>query len=107
MRSMRFDRLGAEGKAGCDAFAGVTLRNQLKHFPLAGRQRLGLHRASALRPSADIIFNDRLGNWRTQVRFPAINGMNRRDQLVRSEEHTSELQSRGHLVCRLLLEKKK
>src|SRR5690625_5926965 len=25
----------------------------------------------------------------------------------RSEEHTSELQSRGHLVCRLLLEKKK
>src|SRR5690625_6725267 len=28
-------------------------------------------------------------------------------QKVRSEEHTSELQSRGHLVCRLLLEKKK
>src|SRR5437870_11798308 len=29
------------------------------------------------------------------------------DDLGRSEEHTSELQSRGHLVCRLLLEKKK
>src|SRR5690625_5641124 len=28
-------------------------------------------------------------------------------KLPRSEEHTSELQSRGHLVCRLLLEKKK
>src|SRR5437870_13369313 len=28
-------------------------------------------------------------------------------RLKRSEEHTSELQSRGHLVCRLLLEKKK
>src|SRR5690625_6820383 len=27
--------------------------------------------------------------------------------LYRSEEHTSELQSRGHIVCRLLLEKKK
>src|SRR5690625_1403146 len=27
--------------------------------------------------------------------------------LSRSEEHTSELQSRGHLVCRLLLDKKK
>src|SRR5690625_6489650 len=26
---------------------------------------------------------------------------------ARSEEHTSELQSRGHIVCRLLLEKKK
>src|SRR2546429_4972014 len=31
----------------------------------------------------------------------------RRKQGVRSEEHTSELQSRLHLVCRLLLEKKK
>src|SRR5687768_17862604 len=28
-------------------------------------------------------------------------------QTLRSEEHTSELQSRLHLVCRLLLEKKK
>src|SRR5690625_6348045 len=28
------------------------------------------------------------------------------NNLARSEEHTSELQSRGHLVCRLLLEKK-
>src|SRR5690554_7696165 len=27
--------------------------------------------------------------------------------ILRSEEHTSELQSRPHLVCRLLLEKKK
>src|SRR3712207_7366763 len=31
----------------------------------------------------------------------------REDLLVRSEEHTSELQSRQYLVCRLLLEKKK
>src|SRR2546422_5900508 len=30
-----------------------------------------------------------------------------RNALIRSEEHTSELQSRLHLVCRLLLEKKK
>src|SRR5690625_2775448 len=29
-----------------------------------------------------------------------------RQPAARSEEHTSELQSRGHLVCRLLLEKK-
>src|SRR5690625_6430973 len=29
-----------------------------------------------------------------------------RDRLQRSEEHTSELQSRGHIVCRLLLENK-
>src|SRR5690625_796968 len=31
----------------------------------------------------------------------------KQDAIARSEEHTSELQSRGHLVCRLLLEKKK
>src|SRR3989442_4508644 len=30
-----------------------------------------------------------------------------RQFVVRSEEHTSELQSRPHLVCRLLLDKKK
>src|SRR2546430_3365685 len=30
-----------------------------------------------------------------------------RDWIVRSEEHTSELQSQSNLVCRLLLEKKK
>src|SRR5688572_32759782 len=29
------------------------------------------------------------------------------DRVVRSEEHTSELQSQSNLVCRLLLEKKK
>src|SRR3989442_9957678 len=32
---------------------------------------------------------------------------NREQEATRSEEHTSELQSRPHLVCRLLLEKKK
>src|SRR5690606_41181654 len=40
------------------------------------------------------------GNWMWKVRGFL-------DQLVRSEEHTSELQSRENLVCRLLLEKKK
>src|SRR3989442_11763413 len=33
--------------------------------------------------------------------------LNMRQLDTRSEEHTSELQSRPHLVCRLLLEKKK
>src|SRR5437870_11168814 len=39
-----------------------------------------------------------------RARDPDRQGPARR---ARSEEHTSELQSRGHLVCRLLLEKKK
>src|SRR3989442_15152879 len=42
---------------------------------------------------------DFLRAWATGLLFSA--------PLVRSEEHTSELQSRPHLVCRLLLEKKK
>src|SRR2546429_7293669 len=37
----------------------------------------------------------------------ANRGNENRRSAVRSEEHTSELQSRLHLVCRLLLEKKK
>src|SRR5207253_7541158 len=44
------------------------------------------------------------------LRSNLVNGKNWYDPyyepLWRSEEHTSELQSRGHLVCRLLLEKK-
>src|SRR5438067_9695787 len=40
-------------------------------------------------------------------RVPAPEGFAERVQIVRSEEHTSELQSRFDLVCRLLLEKKK
>src|SRR2546422_3974501 len=37
----------------------------------------------------------------------ACQAIGAQEQHVRSEEHTSELQSRLHLVCRLLLEKKK
>src|SRR5439155_17807005 len=37
----------------------------------------------------------------------ALRQLDKAGQIERSEEHTSELQSRGHLVCRLLLEKKK
>src|SRR5690625_6192529 len=43
-----------------------------------------------------------------QRRFhvPATSRLDPRYAMDRSEEHTSELQSRGHLVCRPLLEKK-
>src|SRR5438309_8245210 len=45
-----------------------------------------------------------LPRWRC-ARAPAP-GTSRQDWDYRSEEHTSELQSQFHLVCRLLLEKK-
>src|SRR3712207_7285112 len=43
------------------------------------------------------------------VQFRSLPGCDQAmsDSTVRSEEHTSELQSRQYLVCRLLLEKKK
>src|SRR3712207_8202677 len=39
--------------------------------------------------------------------LPGLHDLEAWNEAVRSEEHTSELQSRQYLVCRLLLEKKK
>src|SRR2546429_7068817 len=51
------------------------------------------------------------GQWRTTIPVRSPFGIpevqDREQKSNRSEEHTSELQSRLHLVCRLLLEKKK
>src|SRR5207253_4143717 len=66
----------------------------LRHDPSAVREHPRLRRGSR-RPRARVPQRLRDG-----AQLPAR-------AAVRSEEHTSELQSRGHLVCRLLLEKKK
>src|SRR5438105_7236828 len=50
------------------------------------------------------IYGDRIDAKR---RRPGCRGLGARRRRLRSEEHTSELQSRVDLVCRLLLEKKK
>src|SRR5437870_9615255 len=70
-------------------------------FQSASRRRMpqsGLKRSVAFPPihEAKPSFSHRLSHQAIVTRLPN-----------RSEEHTSELQSRGHLVCRLLLEKKK
>src|SRR5690625_7030228 len=46
--------------------------------------------------------NTTITSWPVESSPATLTGMT-----ARSEEHTSELQSRGHLVCRHLLEKKK
>src|SRR2546422_183315 len=46
-------------------------------------------------------------SWAQERQLDYLANANRLDFETRSEEHTSELQSRLHLVCRLLLEKKK
>src|SRR5436305_5195317 len=49
-----------------------------------------------------IFISHRVSTVRNADRIAVLHG----GRIVRSEEHTSELQSRPHLVCRLLLEKK-
>src|SRR5690625_5956891 len=63
--------------------------------------------------STDKITSLRRNRW-AYAKLASLLGTNRvgtrrflLNSLFRSEEHTSELQSRGHLVCRLLLEKNK
>src|SRR3989442_7673963 len=63
----------------------------------AAQSRLSFH--LRVLKDAGLVTDRRDGRWV----YYALN----RDALDRSEEHTSELQSRPHLVCRLLLEKKK
>src|SRR3712207_8027212 len=59
---------------------------------------------------AQVRLRARLGRRQVALRGEVLGGQPaplRVDLLLRSEEHTSELQSRQYLVCRLLLEKKK
>src|SRR5687768_18095720 len=62
------------------------------------------------RPPDGIALNakqERLLHAAVQAFAPLLEIAQHVDATLRSEEHTSELQSRLHLVCRLLLEKKK
>src|SRR5437870_11727576 len=70
-------------------------KGTIREASCSARQSLGLEPARLGRVQLEDLFSpsarEAIVAWRT----------------ARSEEHTSELQSRGHLVCRLLLEKKK
>src|SRR5690554_7616838 len=70
----------------------------------------GEEAARALGLDPDSVFKTlvaRLDDGRLAVGIVPVSGQLDLKALARSEEHTSELQSRPHLVCRLLLEKKK
>src|SRR5215813_15674982 len=65
---------------------------------------LSLHDAlPILSAEAREVMLGRVPSWKIAQRRKRLHRLRR----IRSEEHTSELQSRPHLVCRLLLEKKK
>src|SRR5690606_9269452 len=69
-----------------------------------GDLRHGAYRCHSARRAAGTARRDELGAGRGGS--GAMRGIALTAALVRSEEHTSELQSRENLVCRLLLEKK-
>src|SRR5437870_11462744 len=97
----------------------MTLRNWINYFFFSLLRRpprstlfpyTTLFRSLQVPGRADDLFlcGDQPLQLRTRGRLHPRLALRERVLLVeRSEEHTSELQSRGHLVCRLLLEKKK
>src|SRR5690625_6056219 len=85
-------RGGADQATANAALSGLHL--SAEHCGLRDDSHAGALWAETAFPQAEC------QEWPQRLRAANLAG-------CRSEEHTSELQSRGHLVCRLLLEKKK
>src|SRR5258706_1438617 len=82
-------------------------RSTLFPYPTLFRSHLRLHRGAAvLHPRGEPPLPE-LGRGRDRHDRHARGAARPRSADLRSEEHTSELQSLTNLVCRLLLEKKK
>src|SRR5437868_9879242 len=79
-------------------------RSTLFPYTTLFRSHAGSHRKPGA--SREAIRKCRAAEWRRNLRGIRIH-QRRLQARSRSEEHTSELQSRFDLVCRLLLEKKK
>src|SRR5258708_18316819 len=78
----------------------LSLHDALPIYPLLRRRGAAGFRARSYRARARSRFLGRGGGFARELDMNA-------HEILRSEEHTSELQSPDHLVCRLLLEKKK
>src|SRR5690606_41088400 len=79
-------------------------------MPQSLKPHLRLYFEQAINGAAPLVVNCSAGQERTGIASALMLsalGIPRDRVLARSEEHTSELQSRENLVCRLLLEKKK
>src|SRR5690554_7123551 len=98
------DELLRSGNTVQVAVRGISM------FPLLMKGDVVLVKQTAighLKKGAVVVFEGR-DAWVAHRLLKVTNkGLLTRGDANRSEEHTSELQSRPHLVCRLLLEKKK
>src|SRR5690625_6556041 len=107
----------------CNLFGGTynQFHVSFPRFGIEGRSVGSDDRAEEIEAAIDdntkAIYLESIGNPRGNVPdFKSISAVAKKHGVAlivdntfgaaRSEEHTSELQSRGHLVCRLLLEKK-
>src|SRR5690625_661339 len=85
----------------------IKLKDRLRLTPLALAIGLGL--LAGCSTVNELIGSEESVDYKSTVRGDPLSippDLTQAHQ-GRSEEHTSELQSRGHLVCRLLLDKKK
>src|SRR5690625_6369975 len=104
-----FRRLQQETHQILEEFSSINRNIQFRFIdPTELDVRADLHekiRSFQIRPAQVQIKQD--GKTQTEIVYPYAFATYEGRSVSRSEEHTSELQSRGHLVCRLLLEKKK
>src|SRR5690606_41740943 len=99
--SLRWDRR----PPGCPLFPYTTLFRSAKNVSAEASGSRDIR--DGLKRRAAAIVADRLGPLTTRFRseLKRLHGRTAGEPLGRSEEHTSELQSRENLVCRPLLEK--
>src|SRR5690625_7557150 len=113
-----FEAMGAQVEVG-NGFIEATIDGRLQgakiylDMPSVGATE-NIMMAAALAEGKTIIENSAkepeivdLANFLNKMGAKVVGAGTETIRIERSEEHTSELQSRGHLVCRLLLEKKK
>src|SRR5690625_5804950 len=100
-------RIATGSQAPAPTAAGAKTENtpapNIAPAPMAAASTVPSTRAGPVCGPEEVVNGVSLPGYTRHGRGRALFG----EPLRRSEEHTSELQSRGHLVCRLLLENKK
>src|SRR3712207_9526330 len=91
----------------CFFFFNDTATTEIYTLSLHDALPISLSRSSAHGDDRRLVTYDAAARLQSHLRLPRLRPCPGGRPAGRSEEHTSELQSRQYLVCRLLLEKKK